>query len=61
MQHWSEKMSQYECLLCRIATGHEPASKVHEDEYCLVFLDLLSVREGCLDEIASLIARHMDD
>jgi len=54
-------MSQYECLLCRIATGHEPASKVHEDEYCLVFLDLLSVREGCLDEIASLIARHMDD
>jgi len=39
-------MSQHECLFCRIATGYEPASKVYEDEHCLVFLDLFPIREG---------------
>ena len=39
-------MQQHDCLFCQIVTGNESASKVYEDEQCLVFLDLFPIRYG---------------
>lgn len=34
------------CIFCRIARGQLPATRIHEDDLVLAFLDLHPIREG---------------
>lgn len=34
------------CIFCQIAKGDLPASKVHEDEHCLAFMDIHPLGRG---------------
>ena len=39
-KHKELKMSEENCIFCKISTGEIPANKVYEDEHALAFYDL---------------------
>lgn len=47
-----------ECVFCKIIAGNMPSSKVHEDEICLVFMDIQPVNPG---HVLVVPKRHFTD
>lgn len=40
------RMSEEDCIFCKIVRGDIPSSVVFEDEHCLAFMDVFPIRDG---------------
>ena len=54
-------MSQSDCLFCKIVAGEIPATKVHEDEATIAFMDINPATRGHLLVIPRRHARDLHE
>ena len=54
-------MMKLDCIFCRIISGNAPATFLHRDEVCSVFLDIQPINPGHLLVIPNSHAPHLAD
>jgi len=54
-------MKVNECIFCQIVDGKLPASKVYEDDKCMVLMDLFPIKQGHMLIIPKQHGQYLND